>query len=411
MVSTQRDPMYGWVIVAAGAVLMGFGFGGLSSFAVFMKPLSSEFGWGRADISMAYTVGALAAAFGGLAFGQIVDRWSPRPAVLLGALSMGLALVSLHWLSSLLHLYVAVAVYGAAGLAACTITMNATMSRWFLHRRGFAIGVGGAGAALGQGLVPYAAQALVSAVQWRDAYLYLGLMFLAVGLSVAIGVRASPYSSARLDALDASIGAVRVLKPAEAMTWMAVAPIFCCICMAVPIMHIAPLVSDLGFRADQAAGVMAVMMVSGAFGRVIAGRLADGIGALNTFLVVGLTQTFFACWFVNIHDLPSLYAVAVVFGLGYAGVMTCLLVTTRALLPARMVGVGMSVTSLAGWLGMGVGAYLGGALYDLTSSYDLSFAAASIMGAVNVAILLALSIRSRRKTSALGLQALSLPRS
>ena len=408
MGNTQRDPMYGWVIVAAGAVLMGIGFGGLSSFAVFMKPLSLEFEWGRADVSLAYTAGALAAAFGGLLFGQIADRWAPRPSVLFGALSMGLALASLHWLSSLLHLYIAVAIYGAAGVAACTIIMNATMSRWFLHRRGLAIGVGGAGAALGQGLVPYISQMLVSAVEWRDAYLYLGIMFLGVGLSVASLVRASPYSAERLDALDASIGAVRLLKPVEAMSWMAVAPIFCCICMAVPIMHIAPLVSDLGFSGDQAAGVMAVMMLAGAVGRVIAGRLADSIGALNTFLVVGLTQTFFAYWFVNIQELPGLYAVAVVFGLGYAGVMTSLLVTTRALLPARMVGVGMSVTSLAGWVGMGLGAYLGGALYDLSGSYDLSFATASVAGAVNVVILLALGIRSRRKMSALGAQALTL---
>jgi MFS family permease len=401
MVSTPRDSIYGWVIVAAAATLMGFGFGGLSSFAVFMKPLSSAFEWSRAEISMAYTVGAMAAAFGGLVVGQVADRWAPRPLVLVGAVTMGAALASLHWLSSLTHLYVAVAVFGAAGLATCTITMNATLSRWFLHRRGVAIGVAGAGAALGQGLVPYLSQTLLSAVQWRDAYLYLGLIFLVVSLSAASCVRASPYSSARLDDVDASAGAVKALKPREAMTWMGVAPLFCCTCMAVPIMHIASLVSDLGFHSHDAAAVMAAMMVSGAVGRVIAGWLADNIGALNTYVVVSCTQTLFAWWFVNVHSLPGFYAVAIIFGLGYAGVMTCLLVTTRALLPARMVGVGMSVTSLAGWLGMGLGAYLGGVLHDLTGSYELSFAAASVAGAINVAIVLALSVRWRHKAAAL----------
>lgn len=73
-----------------------------------------------------------------------------------------------------------------------------------------------------------------------------------------------------------------------------------------------------------------------------------------------------------------------------------------------MVGVGMSVTSLAGWLGMGLGAYLGGVLYDLTGSYHLSFATSSIAGAINVAIVLALSIRSRRRALALDLQESSL---
>ena len=120
-VTAERDPAYGWVVVAASAILMGFGFGGLATIAVFMKPLSAAFGWQRADISMAYAVGAMAAAFGGLAFGQIADRWPPRPAVLVGALVMGLSLLSLHWLSGLVHLYITVTIFGAAGVAACSI--------------------------------------------------------------------------------------------------------------------------------------------------------------------------------------------------------------------------------------------------------------------------------------------------
>ena len=113
--TAERDPAYGWVVVAASAILMGFGFGGLATIAVFMKPLSAAFGWQRADISMAYAIGAMAAAIGGLGFGQIADRWAPRPAVMFGALVMGLALVSLQWLSGLAHLYITVAIFGAAG--------------------------------------------------------------------------------------------------------------------------------------------------------------------------------------------------------------------------------------------------------------------------------------------------------
>jgi len=400
-VSKQRDPAYGWVVVAAAAILMGFGFGGLSIVAVFMKPLSAAFGWQRAEISMAYFIGAMAAAFGGLAFGQAADRWPPRPAVVLGALVMGLSLVSLQWLASLTHLYVTVTIFGAAGVASCSIVMNTTLSLWFVHHRGLAIGAAGAGAALGQGLVPYFAQVLISAVGWREAYLYLGLLYLGIGLAAALLVRRAPHSPATIDQMEAQAGKQRPLRPAESLSWMAAAPLFCCICMAIPIMHIAPLVSDLGFDPQVAASVMAVMMIAGAFGRVMAGRLADRIGALNAYLVVSFIQTFFAYWFVTVDGLIGIYAVAVVFGVGYAGVMTCLLVTTRSMVPARLAGTGLSITSLSGWAGMGLGAYLGGALFDWTGNYDLSYATAAGAGVVNLTILAMLRWRWHYKSTAM----------
>lgn len=142
-----------------------------------------------------------------------------------------------------------------------------------------------------------------------------------------------------------------------------------------------------------------VLMFSGAFGRILGGRLGDSIGALPAYMLMSLGQTISVVWFPHITDEVFLYGFAVFFGFTYSGVMSCILVCTRIMVSAGFAARAMSITSFFGWIGMGLGGYLGGRLFDLQGSYITSFTFAMVMGFINVFILslFALHIRSARR--------------
>ena len=142
-----------------------------------------------------------------------------------------------------------------------------------------------------------------------------------------------------------------------------------------------------------------VLMFSGAFGRILGGRLGDSIGALPAYMLMSLGQTISVVWFPHITNEVFLYGLAVFFGFTYSGVMSCILVCTRMMVSAGFAARAMSITSFFGWIGMGLGGYLGGRLFDFQGSYTTSFTFAMVMGFINVFILslFALHIRSARR--------------
>ena len=142
-----------------------------------------------------------------------------------------------------------------------------------------------------------------------------------------------------------------------------------------------------------------VLMFSGAFGRILGGRLGDSIGALPAYMLMSLGQTISVVWFPHITNEVFLYGLAVFFGFTYSGVMSCILVCTRMMVSAGFAARAMSITSFFGWIGMGLGGYLGGRLFELQGSYTTSFTFAMVMGFINVFILslFALHIRSARR--------------
>ena len=157
--------------------------------------------------------------------------------------------------------------------------------------------------------------------------------------------------------------------------------------MATPIVHVVALGSDLGFGPREAAGLLTVMMICGVAGRIITGRVADRIGNLRAYIIVSLAQTVLALWFPHVHTLAGLYALSALFGLGYAGVMTALILCAREFSPPRNTGLSIGLVAFFGWIGMALGGWQGGLFYDLNGDYVQAFLNSSIAGVVNLLIL------------------------
>jgi MFS family permease len=395
---TQTDERYGWVMVGVTFVLSGLAFGSLGSVGIFLKPLIADFGWTRGEASAGYTIMAVASGICGIFWGLAADRFPLRYLVLIGVLAMSASLLMLGSLTSLWQYYVFYFILGAAGHGALVGPLYATTGHWFRRNPGLALGIMTAGSGVGQGIVPFVSRLLITDSGWQDAYFTLGISYLIIGLPVVFLVR---ESAARIKAMSGPRKLVEddafVLPPREVVTWISIAVIFCCICMAVPIVQLVPLVSDRGVDPESAAGVLLALMVAGACGRVLAGKLADMIGALQAYIIMAFGQAVLVVWFPHVTSLVGTYMLAILFGVVYAGVMANIIICLRMMVPARFAGAAMGIGGAFALGGMGFGGYFGGYLFDVTGAYFWSFTLAGAIGIINVVVTLLFRARIKRQ--------------
>lgn len=400
-----RPELRKWIIVAAATVGMMASFGLAATVAIFVRPFEAEFGWLRADVAFAYALFSAGAAIGGLIFGRVTDWIDPRPMVVIGALVMGASLILLGRQGGLAAIQTIYLAAGVFGFAALYTPLMATVGLWFERGRGLALGIVTAGGTLGQGLMPLLVQPLIEDHGWRHAYNVMGIAYLLLLVPAMWVVTKPPAGAAGSATAAARTAASWSLPPAVSVGWLGLAATFCCASMAVPLVHLVPLLADSGREATISAALVLTVMLSASAGRVAFGLIADRLGPLQTYALAVFLQTVTVYWFVAIEALPALYALGVVFGFGFGGVMTALVLCVRAAVPARTAGLSTAIVGMLAWAGMGIGGYHGGLCYDLTGAYDASFASAAFAGAANLLVVSALALHlrwHRRIVAALG---------
>lgn len=364
------------VSAAMLAVVMGMLVNGLTAFFV---PMEAAEGWARADIAGINSFGLIGLAVGSAVMGLVTSRLSMRAICLLAASTMGACLILASQAGSPWLLYVLFFLAGVLGGGTLFAPIFAYVGNWFPKAAGLAIGFAAAGQAVGQGGVPFLAAYLIESLGWRGAMLALGCGTLAILVPLALGMRQAPPAAA------ASAGEAQ-LSPAVTVPILAAAVFFCCTCMAVPLMHLMPLIQSFCISSTDAGGVMFAMLIAAIGGRIAYGKLCDLIGALRSWLVASALQTVGVLAFTQFVSLQGFMLFAVVYGFAYAGVMTSLLVATRALTPARNKATWMGIVLSFAWLGHAFGGFQGAFTYDLTAGYGTGFAAGALAGAGNLVL-------------------------
>jgi len=397
--SDQENPRYAWLMVAVVFTISALAFGALGSISVFLKPLASEFGWGRGQTSLGYTTISFSSAVFGILWGFVADRYGTRWFGVVAAIVMSFSLFMLSRQESISEFYAYYFLFGAFGTAMATTPLYANVGFWFRMNPGLALGITAAGGAVGQALVPYLCGLSITAYGWQATYEHLAISYLIIALPIGFLIRESPWRErVRLEP-DAEVRHFP-LSEIEVIAWISVAVIFCCNCMAVPIVHLVPMLTDQGNTLEYATRALFILMIAGALGRIVGGRLADIIGALPAYILMSLGQTISVMWFPQVEGTTALYLLAIFFGFTYSGVMSCILICTRMMVSPRFAGRATSITSFFGWGGMGMGGFVGGYFYDVTGNYEWSFGFASAAGVVNLIVLTLFYLRLRDRIKA-----------
>lgn len=390
------EPRFRWVVVTAAALILGIAMGTLvNGLSAFVVPLETAFGWDRADVAAINSFGLIGIALGGIAMGFLADRFATRTICLAGAATLAISLLLAARAEALWQFYALFFIAGAIGGGALFAPVIALVGGWFRTGAGLAIGIASAGQALGQGMVPFVAGHLIAAFGWQGALGLIGAFAAATLVPLALLMRPPPALPATASAPGAD---TPLLPPRIVLPALSLAALGCCTGMAVPLMHLVPLIQGVTGAGAEAGGPLLLMLLFAIGGRIFFGRLADLIGPVRAWMAATAWQTALMLGFVALGSMQAFWIYAPLYGFGYGGVMTGVLVTVRALTPAARRASATGIVLAFGWAGHALGGWQGGLFFDLTGAYYWTYANATVAGAINLAImamvLLALSRRA-----------------
>ncbi|RYX92681.1 MAG: MFS transporter [Comamonadaceae bacterium] len=379
--------------------LMMTGAAGMYAVPVVLPAVQAEFGVARADASLPYTFQMIGFGLGGMLMGRLADRFGIMLPLLLGAVCLGLGFV-LAGVAP--NIWVFIAVHGLfVGMlgASCTFApLIADTSLWFVRRRGIAVAVCASGNYLGGAIWPPVVQYFVAQVGWRQTYFGMGAFCTVAMVCLALLMRRRPPLAAGLP-LSSGRGVPGSMPfgftPAQAQALLCVAGVACCVAMAMPQVHIVAYCTDLGFGAARGAEMLSLMLACGIVSRIVSGVICDRIGGLGTLLLGSALQTLALLLFLPFDGMASLYVISAMFGLFQGGIVPSYAIIVREHFSAGQAGARVGTVIMATMVGMALGGWMSGKVFDLTGSYHAAFINGVAWNLLNLGIVLMLFLRVR----------------
>jgi MFS family permease len=332
-----------------------------------------------------------------MVIGRAVDRWGV--AISLSAAAVLIAIS--YWLAALSPNILVLSLVQVAigfGTASCFGPLIADISQWFDTRRGIAVAVAASGNYLSGAIWPVLFGTLAAGEGWRWIYSVLGVLTLVVMLPLAqlLRRRMPVEATAQAEANSASRARSTGFSPRQLQWMLGLAGIGCCVAMSMPQVHIVALCVDMGFGAAVGAEMLSLMLLGGVVSRLLSGLLADRLGGVRTLLIGSTLQCLALFFYLPAGGLVSLYVVSLLFGLSQGGIVPSYAVIVREYLPAREAGARVGFVLMMTILGMALGGWMSGWIYDVTGSYQWAFLNGIVWNGLNIAIMVVILLRGQR---------------
>jgi MFS family permease len=393
----EAESAYAWLRLITSLVIGTIGSVGMWAVVVTLPAVQAEFAVARADASLPYTLTMIGFGLGTVVLGRQVDRLGIVLPVVGATLTLGLAFMVSGAAPSLMTFAAANLLIGA-GSSVTFAPLIADISHWFTRRRGIAVAICASGNYLGGAAWPPIVQRLVEAGGWRQTQVIVGAVCLACMLPLATVLRRRLAAHATQDAAavagdaNASLG----LSPAALFALLCIAGVACCVAMSMPQVHIVAYCGDLGFGVARGAEMLSLMLGFGIVSRIASGFIADRIGGVATLLIGSVLQGVALLLYLVFNGLTSLYVISALFGLFQGGIVPMYAVIVREYFPPRLAGTLVGLVIMSTIVGMALGGWLSGAIFDLTGSYWQAFAHGLAWNVINGAVAGFLLLRAHR---------------
>jgi MFS family permease len=391
--SAEIESSYAWVRLVAALALGTIGSIGMWSFVVALPAVQAGFGVARADASLPFTLTMIGFGLGGVVMGRFADRYGIVWPAVCGAFALGAGYVLSGVATSITQFALAQGLIGL-GSSATFGPLMSDISHWFARRRGIAVALASCGNYLAGTLWPPIVQHFIASEGWRATQIAIGVLCVVTMLPLLLVMRRpTPRSTGHAAAAAAGASDSLGVSPNTLMVLLCIAGVGCCVAMAMPQVHIVAYCGDLGYGPARGAEMLAAMMGFGIVSRIASGFLADRFGSLQTLLAGSVLQgvaLFLYLWF---DGLISLYVISALFGLFQGGIVPMYAIIVREHFSPSETGIRVGIVLMATLIGMAIGGWLSGVIFDLTGSYRAAFLNGLAWNMLNGGIVLWLLLR------------------
>ncbi len=397
--SGQTDSSAAWLRLVVAVLLSTLGGVGMWSFMVALPAIQAEFGIGRGEASLPFTLAMIGFACGGVLMGKLADRFGIAVPLALGTLLLVLGYLAVGLSSSLWQVALAHGLLIGVGCSATFGPLMADTSHWFVRRRGIAVAIAASGNYLAGTLWPPVVQHFIAADGWRATHTSVGLFLLVAMLPLVFVLRKRVvhHHSAASSAAQEKRQAESPFSPMTLQVLLLIAGVACCVAMSMPQVHIVAYCGDLGYGVARGAEMLSLMLGFGIVSRVASGFIADRIGGVRTLLLGSVLQGTALFMYLLFDGLFSLYVISALFGLFQGGIVPSYAIIVREYFSPKEAGTRVGLVLMATLLGMALGGWMSGVIFDFTGSYQAAFLNGIGWNLINVTIMTWLLMRSRRR--------------
>ena len=363
-----------------------------------LPSVQSEFGVDRASASLPFTLTMLGFALGNFYMGKLADRYNLSTVLLFSSILLASCFIFAAQSNSILSLAVIQFVIGF-GTGASFGPIIADTSIWFLKKRGIAVALAASGNYLSGVVWPIFTKDLLLNYGWRTVYLVLAIaaVLIMAPLSLALKRKISEESTRADDLISQNKAQSTQLSPKSLQLFLGLAGLGCCVAMSMPQVHIVAFCVDLGFGSTVGGNMLSLMLAGGIVSRIVSGFLADKIGGLKTLLIGSSLQCVALFLYLPFNGLVSLYLVSLIFGLSQGGIVPSYAIIVREHMPAKEAGARVGFVLMMTIVGMALGGWMSGWIYDLSGSYKLAFWNGILWNLLNLVIIFSLLPKNIRK--------------
>jgi MFS family permease len=394
------DSRAAWARLGITVLLSTIGGVGMWSVVVALPAIQAEFGVDRGEASLPYTLAMLGFGISGIVIGRLVDRFGVVRPVAVAIVALGLGYVAAGSAGSLWQFALAHGVLIGVGSAATFGPLIADISHWFQRRRGIAVAICASGSYFAGTIWPPVVQHLIAIEGWRATHIGIGIFCIAAMLPLVLGLRGKAPARDRVGQGGAGTTRALGLRPTTLQLLLSVAGLACCTAMSMPQVHIVAYCGDLGYGVARGAEMLSLMLGFGIVSRIASGGIADRLGGLATLLLGSALQGVALLLYLGFNGLTSLYVISALFGLFQGGIVPSYAIITREYFPPEEAGARVGIVLMATLIGMALGGWMSGAIFDLTGSYRAAFANGVLWNLLNGSIVLWLMLRRQRLASA-----------
>ncbi len=375
---------YGWVIACCGFLISLTGFGIRYSYGIFLRSLEAEFAMSRAASSAIFSANMFLGAVVAFLAGWALDRYGPRRIGLFFGAFTAMSLISTSLVSASWQLFITYSLLLALGTGAIYGVVNATVSRWFLARRGLAVGFSSAGGGIGILVFSPLASYLILTYGWRVAFCVLGTFSGIVMIALALFLKKDPSVLGLLPDGVRSGTAGKVFRSGPALS---ISQIFrakqlwqlCLLWLSASvsvhliIVHVVAYAVTREISSIEAAFIMSLLGLTSIFGRLLIGRLSDQFGRKIMGSICAVILSGNLIFLIGADSLWKFYLFAILFGLMWGGIGTVMTALVGDVFGLARIGAIMGITSSMWAVGAAVGPAVGGIIYDVSGSYSVAF--------------------------------------